>query len=97
MDFDWCKQPDEGLPRPDLVFLLTLSSQALENRPGYGNERYEQPAVQKRVAEMFMKLKTDQWVVVDADDTIDNVHKLLLDNVLTAIDNVENAPLGKLW
>lgn len=97
MDFEWCKQPDEGLPRPDLVFLLTLSPQAIENRPGYGDERYEQPAMQKRVAQMFMKLKNDSWVVVDADDTVDNVQKILLDHVLTTIDHVQNKPIGSLW
>lgn len=97
MDFEWCKQPDEGLPRPDLVFLLTLSPEAIENRPGYGNERYEQPELQKRVAEMFMKLKSDYWEVVNADDSIDNVHKTLLEKILFTIDNVKHKPLEKLW
>lgn len=97
MDFAWCKQPDEGLPRPDLVFLLTLSPEAIANRPGYGNERYEQPETQKRVAEMFTKLKNDSWIVVDADDTVDNVHDNLLDDILTTIDKVKDKPLLKLW
>lgn len=98
MDFEWCKQSDEGLPRPDLVFLLTLSPQAIENRPGYGNERYEQPELQKRVAEMFLKLKDEgYWEVVNADDTVDNVHNTLLDKILTTINNVNGKPLGKLW
>lgn len=97
MDLNWCKQSDEGLPQPDVVFLLTLSPEAMANRPGYGGERYEQPLIQKRVADMFEKLKGDSWIIVDADDTVDNVHKILLDDTLKAIEKAKLTPLKRLW
>lgn len=42
----WCKQPDIGLPKPDLTFYLTLNSsldksEILKNRGDFGAERYE--------------------------------------------------------
>lgn len=97
MDKDWCKQSDAGLPKPDLVFLLTLSSEALANRPGYGNERYELSSTQQRVAKMFMELKDDSWQIIDADDHIECVHNTLLTDVLKTVEKVKNKPLGKLW
>ncbi|GLV41864.1 uncharacterized protein CBL_13596 [Carabus blaptoides fortunei] len=68
MELDWCKQSDVGLPKPDLVFLLTLSSEALAKRPGYGDERYEQIITQQLVAEMYLKLADDCWKIIDADE-----------------------------
>lgn len=97
MDLDWCKQSDAGLPKPDLVFLLTLSSDALVQRPGYGAERYEQSTTQQRVAEMYKKLADDCWIIIDADGSIESVHSVLLENVLNTIDTVKNKPLQTLW
>lgn len=39
LDFEWCKAPERGLLKPDLVFLLNLPSAALANRCGFGEER----------------------------------------------------------
>lgn len=97
MNLDWCKQSDAGLPKPDLVFLLTLSSAALIQRPGYGAERYEQSTIQQRVAEMYKKLADDCWKIIDADGSVESVHSVLLENVLNTIDTVKNKPLQTLW
>lgn len=40
LDLEWCKAPEKGLLKPDLVFLLDLPSHALANRGGFGDERY---------------------------------------------------------
>lgn len=39
LDLDWCKAPETGLPKPDLVLLLTMSAAAISKRGGFGNER----------------------------------------------------------
>ena len=67
---EWCKQADVGLPRPDKVLHLTLSSEAAAKRGGFGEERYEQTDMQKRVAANFDKLKESYWQV-----RIDVVHQ----------------------
>ena len=46
IDFDWCRQPDRGLPRPDLVCLLDVSGEEAKKRGGYGDERYEREEFQ---------------------------------------------------
>ena len=61
---DWCKQSDAGLPRPDLVLFLTLSSEEAAKRGGFGDERYEQTDFQKRVANNYDILKQENnWKV----------------------------------
>ena len=38
---DWCKQPDVGLPAPDLVCFLDVSEEVAVKRADFGGERYE--------------------------------------------------------
>ena len=60
---EWCKQPDVGLPRPDLVLYLTLSTKAAAARGNYGEERYEQTEFQASVMKNFNRLKDTDWQV----------------------------------
>lgn len=39
LDIDWCKAPEAGLIKPDLVLLLTMTAEAISERNGFGNER----------------------------------------------------------
>jgi len=63
MSIDWCKQAETGLPKPDAVFFLSLSPDALSQRRGFGNERYELTEMQTKVRDNFMKLEDDMWQV----------------------------------
>lgn len=40
MDLEWCKAPEAGLLKPDLVLLLTMTAAAISKRGGFGDERY---------------------------------------------------------
>lgn len=57
LDFDWCKSPDIGLPKPDLVLFLTFKDNEnvnkLKNRENYGEERYEITEFQQEVKKNF--------------------------------------------
>lgn len=46
---EWCKGPDRSLPLPDAVFYLHLPSDSAQERPNFGNERYEKKAFQEVV------------------------------------------------
>ncbi|KAG8223231.1 hypothetical protein J437_LFUL003582 [Ladona fulva] len=63
MDIEWCRGPDIGLPRPDLVVFLDLDPRTAASRVGYGEERYEHRRFQEVVRENFLKLKEDNWKV----------------------------------
>ncbi|XP_039343526.1 thymidylate kinase isoform X2 [Mauremys reevesii] len=61
---DWCKQPDVGLPRPDLILFLQLSTSEAAKRGDFGNERYENRSFQEKVLQNYYHLikdKTLNW------------------------------------
>lgn len=96
LSIDWCKQPENGLPKPDLVFLLTLTAEEMKNRPGFGSERYENLSFQERVAAAYNELTDETWVTVDASSTIEGVHNDLLNRVVETVSLVGKKPLGTL-
>lgn len=97
LDFDWCKSPDAGLLKPDLVVYLTLSEEAMARRGGFGDERYETSEMQKKVIKMFERLtEKPLWNVVDADKTQEELSAELEKLIVDKIDTVEDK-IGTLW
>nr|CAD7452734.1 unnamed protein product [Timema tahoe] len=39
MDLKWCQNPETGLPKPDLVFMLNLNTSVMMQRGDFGSER----------------------------------------------------------
>ncbi|XP_044523600.1 thymidylate kinase isoform X2 [Gracilinanus agilis] len=56
---DWCKQPDVGLPKPDIILFLQLSSVEAAKRGDFGNERYENNVFQEKALQRFYQLMKD--------------------------------------
>lgn len=56
----WCKQPDVGLPKPDLVVFLQLRLAEAARRGEFGRERYENGSFQKRALQSFRQLMGDE-------------------------------------
>lgn len=67
-DQEWLYSPEKGLPKPDLTMFLTIDLAELSSRKGWGEERYEKEAFQKKVKECYLKVLNPQ-----ADDTIEVV------------------------
>lgn len=59
---DWCKQPEVGLPKPDLVMFLKLSPSEAALRGQFGQERYETSVFQQAVQQKFEQLMQDPTV-----------------------------------
>eukprot|EP01118_Nematostelium_gracile_P016756 TRINITY_DN7013_c0_g1_i1.p1 TRINITY_DN7013_c0_g1~~TRINITY_DN7013_c0_g1_i1.p1 ORF type:complete len:175 (+),score=54.42 TRINITY_DN7013_c0_g1_i1:72-596(+) len=55
LDVDWCKNPDVGLPAPDLVIYMQLTTEEAKKRGDYGLERYENLAFQEKVKDLYEK------------------------------------------
>lgn len=79
LGLDWAWMPEVGLPQPDVVVFLTVSPSMAAQRGGYGTERYETDQMQQRVREMFDKLwkrlPTENFVVINADESLDRVEQ----------------------
>ena len=48
LDLSWAWSPEVGLPAPDIVVYLTLSTEIAEKRGGWGAERYEDKRMQEQ-------------------------------------------------
>lgn len=64
LDFDWCKSPDVGLPKPDLTLFLAFKDpenvNRLQNRENYGEERYEVSEFQQSVRKQFERFFNEE-------------------------------------
>lgn len=97
LDFEWCKVPEKGLLKPDLVVYLTLTDEVMARRGGFGEERYESSEMQKKVKKMFEKLiETPLWQVIDADKTEVDLGEELEKLVSEKIQNVDE-DIQTLW
>ncbi|XP_036245080.1 thymidylate kinase isoform X2 [Molothrus ater] len=97
---DWCKQPDVGLPKPDLILFLQLNPEAAAERGNFGQERYETSSFQKKVLQCFYSLmedKTLNWKTVDASKSIEDLHREIKSIAKETMQEVQNKPLGELW
>ncbi|XP_003744559.1 thymidylate kinase [Galendromus occidentalis] len=93
---EWCRQPDVGLLKPDVVFFLTADPETLKQRGGYGEERYENVEFQKRVAAEYSELEDPSWIRVDATWSAERI----AEHLLTTVENTMRAlpeKMRELW
>ena len=51
LDFNWCLNADRGLIEPDIIFYIDIDKDTIQNRAGFGDERYEKADFQEKVRE----------------------------------------------
>ncbi|CAG8494515.1 9892_t:CDS:2 [Ambispora gerdemannii] len=79
LDINWCKSSDIGLLTPDIVFFMDLEPEEAVKRGGYGKERYEKLEFQKKARKIFLDLKDSSWKVLDARQTIPELHQQIFE------------------
>jgi dTMP kinase len=82
MTLEWCRQPEVGLPRPDVCLFLDIKAEDAAKRGGFGEERYEKQEIQDRVRALFSEMRTHQdegedIVVIDAGGSVEEVEKAI--------------------
>lgn len=86
LSLEWAWQPEVGLPRPDLLLFLSISSEEAARRGGYGEERYETDAMQSKVRRLFESVLSmnhgHEIHVIDAGSSMEQVAQKLLSPVL---------------
>ncbi|XP_063699409.1 uncharacterized protein LOC134830003 [Culicoides brevitarsis] len=98
LDIEWCKAPEIGLMKPDLVVYMTLPLKEIVSRGGFGKERYEIPEFQRRVGATFKKLfDPTYWKEVDASPKPEELQITLTNIVENAIEDAKDKPLSYLW
>ncbi|RKP24010.1 thymidylate kinase-domain-containing protein [Syncephalis pseudoplumigaleata] len=98
LSLHWCKQPDIGLLRPDLVCWLDMPVDAATQRGAFGQERYERVDLQRRVREYFAQLREPDWLVLDATQSVETVHEAIAQHAVDVIAVCQHQPLREdLW
>ena len=82
LSLEWSRQPEIGLPRPDLCIFLDISPEEAAQRGGFGTERYETDEMQKKVRQLFYELRErvehEEMVFVDAGASIKEVEQIMI-------------------
>ncbi|XP_048845695.1 thymidylate kinase [Brienomyrus brachyistius] len=97
---EWCRNPDVGLPKPDLVLFLKLSPDEAASRGQFGAERYETSDFQQAVQDRFKQLMKDpslNWQEMNAAKDVEDLHQEILKRSKAAIAEAENQPIKELW
>lgn len=97
MSLEWCKVPDAGLPRPDVVLLLDMPVEVAATRGSYGAERYEKLDMQRRVQQNYHALRDASWHVLDASQAPDAVHESIVEVVEREVARVAGTEVLPLW
>lgn len=90
LSLEWAWQPETGLPRPDLVLFLSISSQEAAKRSGYGEERYENDIMQGNVRRFFDVLLSmnhgHRIQTIDAGSSVEEVAQKMLNLTVALLD-----------
>jgi len=97
LSVDWCRGPDVGLLKPDLVLFLAADPEVLKARGGFGEERYEKEEFQKEVAKRFSELEDPTWIKVDASGSTEEIARELLTIVEKKAKDLTTQNIAELW
>lgn len=92
LDFQWCLNPDIGLPKPDITVFLKFKNPENSGRAGFGDERYEVAEFQEKVRHVFENFNSNsEWLPIFVDGLgIDEVHEKLWSELQSYIGGVES-------
>ncbi|GIL42652.1 hypothetical protein Vafri_597 [Volvox africanus] len=98
LDSEYCRSVEVGLPAADLVVLMQMPPEQAAARGGFGAERYEKLAFQRKVAQQYEALKDSHWLTLDATLQPELIHQQVMAAALPMVENAaRGAPLGRLW
>lgn len=80
LDIDWCKAPEAGLLKPDLVVFLQLSVGEMAKRGGYGEERLSFFFEHRRVDRIMMFFHIRRYELPEFQQRVFKVYELLKDS-----------------
>ena len=90
-DPEWCKYPDQGLPRPDIVFQLDLDIDKIKVREFFGEEIFEKEEFQQKVRKEYQRFENHKyWRVINADQELENVQNDIISHMEAFIKEYES-------
>ena len=87
---DWCLYPDQGLPRPDIVFQLDTDLDQIKTREDFGNERHDNVEFLFKVKQAYCNFHNYlYWNIIDASKDVDEIHNNIVKTIKTLINTYE--------
>ena len=91
LSLKWARDPEIGLPRPDICLFLDIAPESAAKRGGFGDEKYETSAMQKRVRDLFYELKVTRdgldIEVIDAARSVEEIEKDIMGRVKDVMEH----------
>lgn len=86
LDYHWIKELNRFVIRPDLTFILDISMDAYMRRKGNTEIIFENVEFQKKVRERYLELPemlpNEDFVIVDGNKSIEEIHEEIKKRVL---------------
>lgn len=87
---EWSLNPDQGLPRPDIVFQLDTDTEYIKNRSNFGEERHDNVEFLIKVKNAYINFhKYPYWKVMDASKEIEEIHDSIVIHIKDLIKSYE--------
>lgn len=99
MSLSWCRQPDRGLPKPDLVCFLEISPEKANKCDEFGEERNGPLNTQAKIRQAYVELIDESyWRVIQTSlKSDDEVFNEISDAVDEVVNNPLVQPIPALW
>jgi len=97
IDFDWCFACEKGLPKPDIVFYLSMDCEDATKRGDFGGERYEKLDFQKKIKDIYeTKLINQSWRIINANRPIQEVSDEIKQIIDKELLDIQSKPISTI-
>ena len=89
LDFEWANMIESKLPQEDITVLLDISSEVSRSRKSEDTrDIYEKEySFLDKVRQEYLTLgHKDNWIIVDANDNVENIHEIIWSKLKSCID-----------
>lgn len=83
LDYSYCLNTQKYLIKPDLIFYFDISiSETNKRRKSLKTDIYETTNFQTKVKEAYSKIKTNDWIIINAEQTPEEITNTILNYII---------------
>ena len=87
LDYDFSSNTEQYLIKPDLTFYFDISiTETNKRRKSLKTDIYETSNFQSKVKEAYSKIKNNDWIIINAEQTPEEITNIILKHIL----NIKN-------
>ena len=83
LDYNFSSNTEQYLIKPDLTFYLDISiTETDKRRKSLKTDIYETSNFQTKVKEAYSKIKTNDWIIINSEQTPEEITNIILKHIL---------------